>query len=55
MSRGDKPFKVPAKVGANAYKLDLLGDMTISVTFLCGFKYICGRLYQFCGFEGKSS
>ena len=27
MARGDWPFKVLAKVGANAYKLELPGDM----------------------------
>jgi len=34
MLRGDRPFKVLAKVGANAYKLELPGDMTISVILM---------------------
>ena len=32
----DGRFKVLAKVGANAYKLELLGDMAISATFNVG-------------------
>ena len=36
MPSGDKPFKVLAKVGVNAYKLELLGDMSISATFNIG-------------------
>lgn len=36
MARGDGPFKVLAKVGANAYKLELPGDMTVSATFNVG-------------------
>jgi len=33
MARGDGPFKVLAKVGANAYKLELPVDMAVSATF----------------------
>ena len=33
MSRGDGTFKVLAKMGANAYKLELPVDVTVSVTF----------------------
>jgi len=33
MAQGDGSFKVLAKVGANAYKLDLLGEMAIFATF----------------------
>jgi len=33
MARGDGPFKVLAKVRANAYKLKLLEDITASATF----------------------
>ena len=33
MARGDGPFKVLARVEANAYKLELPGDMAISATF----------------------
>ena len=36
MDRGDGPFKVLAKVGANAYKLELAGDMVVSATFNIG-------------------
>jgi len=36
MARGDGPFKVLAKVGANAYKLELPGDMVVSATFNVG-------------------
>ena len=36
MARGDGPFKVLARVGANAYKLELPGDMAISVSFNVG-------------------
>jgi len=36
MSRGDGPFKVLAKVGANAYKLELPGHMAVSATFNVG-------------------
>ena len=36
MARGDAPFKVLAKVGAKAYKLELLGDMAVSATFNVG-------------------
>jgi len=36
MARGDGPFKVLARVGANAYKLELLGGMAISATFNVG-------------------
>ena len=36
MARGDRPFKVLAKVGVNAYKLELPGDMAISATFNVG-------------------
>jgi len=36
MGRGDNSFKVLAKVGANAYKLELPGDMAISATFNIG-------------------
>ena len=36
MARGDGPFKVLGKEGANAYKLELPGDTTISVNFNMG-------------------
>jgi len=36
MARGDGPFKVLAKVGADAYKLELLGNMAALVTFNIG-------------------
>ena len=36
MDRGDGPFKVLSKVGANAYKLELPGDMVVSATFNVG-------------------
>jgi len=36
MARRDGPFKVLAKVGANAYKLELPGDMAVSATFNVG-------------------
>ena len=36
MGRGDNSFKVLAKVGANAYKLELPGDMAVSATFNMG-------------------
>ena len=36
MARGDGPFKVLAKAGANAYKLELPGDMAVSATFNVG-------------------
>jgi len=36
MGGGDGPFKVLAKVGANAYKLELAGDMVVSATFNIG-------------------
>ena len=32
-ARGDRPYKVLVKVGANANKLELVGNMAISVTF----------------------
>jgi len=36
MSRGDGPFKIIQKVGDNAYKLYLQGDMAVSATFNIG-------------------
>jgi len=36
MARRDAPFKVLAKVGANAYKLELSGDMAVSATLNVG-------------------
>jgi len=36
MARGGGPFKILAKVGANAYKLELLGDITMSATIKLG-------------------
>jgi len=36
MARGDGPFKVLAMVGANAYKLELPGDMAVLGTFDAG-------------------
>ena len=36
MSRGDGPFKVISKVGPNAYKLELPGEMGVSATFNVG-------------------
>ena len=36
MARGDGPFKVLAKVGAIACKLELPGDMAVSATFNVG-------------------
>ena len=36
MARGDGSFKVLAKVGANAYKLELPWDMAMSATFNVG-------------------
>jgi len=36
MAKGDGPFKVLAKVGVNAYKLELPRDVTVSATFNVG-------------------
>jgi len=36
MARSDVPFEVLEKVGSNAYKLQLLGDMAVSATFKIG-------------------
>jgi len=36
MARGDGPFRVLAKVGANVYKLELPRDVAVSVTFSVG-------------------
>ena len=36
MVRGDGPFKVLAKLGANAYKLELPRDIVVSATFNVG-------------------
>ena len=36
MTKGDAPFKVLAKVGANTYKLELPRDMAVSSTFNIG-------------------
>ena len=36
ISRGDRPFKLRAKVGAIAQKLELSGDVTIYATFNVG-------------------
>ena len=33
MARGDGPHKIVHKVGDNAYKAELRGDMNISTTF----------------------
>ena len=33
MARSDGPFEVIEKVGSNAYKLQLPGDMAVSTTF----------------------
>jgi len=36
MAGGDSPYKVVEKVGENAYKIELLGDMQISATLMLG-------------------
>ena len=36
MARSDGPFEVLEKVGSNAYKLQLHGDMVVSATFNIG-------------------
>ena len=36
MVRGDGPYKIMYKVGHNVYKVELSGDMNISVTFNVG-------------------
>ena len=36
MARGDGPFKVVARAGANACKLELPGDLVVSTTFNVG-------------------
>jgi len=36
MARGNRPFKVIDRIGRNAYKLQLLGDMAILATFNVG-------------------
>jgi len=36
MARGDGPFKITKRVGNNAYKLQLPGNMAISATFKIG-------------------
>jgi len=36
IARGDGPYKIVHKVGDNAYKVELLGDMNISTTFNVG-------------------
>jgi len=36
MARSDGPFEVIEKIGDNAYKLQLLGDMGVSATFYVG-------------------
>jgi len=36
MARGNVPYKIVQIVGDNAYKVDLPGDMNISVTFNVG-------------------
>jgi len=36
MVRSDRPFEVIEKLGSNAYKLQLPGDMAISATFNIG-------------------
>ena len=36
MARGDGPYKVVQKVGENAYKIELLGDMQTSATLMWG-------------------
>ena len=33
MDKGDDPYKIVQKVGDNAYKFELSGDMNIFVTF----------------------
>jgi len=33
MTREDGPYKIVRKVGDNAYKIELMGDMNISATF----------------------
>jgi len=33
MTRADDPYKIVQRVGDNAYKRELLGDMNISTTF----------------------
>jgi len=44
MARSDGPFEVLEKVGSNAYKLQLPGDMAVSATFNIGdFEPLCGR------------
>ena len=36
MERSDGPFEVIERIGDNAYKLQLLGDMGVSATFYVG-------------------
>ena len=36
MARSDGPFEIIEKVGSNAYKLQLPGDMAVSTTFNIG-------------------
>jgi len=36
MARGDDPYKIVQRVGDNAYKVELLGDMNFSATFNVG-------------------
>ena len=33
ISKGDRPFQIHEKINDNAYKLDLLGNYSVSATF----------------------
>ena len=41
MARSDGPFEIIEKVGNNAYKLQLPGDMAVSATFIIGDRSPC--------------
>ena len=57
MARSDDPFEVIEKIGDNAYKLQLPGDMAVSATFDVGdlSPYVEDSIEDPLDFEGKSS